>query len=384
MLGSGAYATVIIDNGVAVKRVPVRSLDSLVREVIFTRCCSHPSIIAIHRAVVRNEYFTIEMKPYPSDLLKYRARGLQDVFAIAYQLLCAVEHMHAAGIIHCDIKAANILIDPGPIPKPVLCDFGISMRVDERVHFGRIQTVDYRAPEVNFDSKTAKYSPAVDIWSIGIVILEMILYKHPVGIIAECEDSTRYAAVLLRTTGETRGDRMKMLKRLRLADISATVARILKCEPDSLLVRSGFCNWVALMLQPNRKIRSAASTLLDIFIKILRREFPEIAVVTKTRIVRELSSLQIVAPACTLDEIGCVTNVPFDIISGFTTASLRYAEYLYQVYVSRKGVARHDVKLACLYIAGTTYCDCKYTRVSKMLDHEQLSTIVTEVIAVIN
>ena len=92
-----------------------------------------------------------------------------------YQLLQALSHIHSAKHIHRDLKCSNILISDDNRVK--LADFGLSRRA---VGFGgemtnNVITLWYRPPELLLGAKV--YGSAVDMWSIGCILLELIIGK---------------------------------------------------------------------------------------------------------------------------------------------------------------------------------------------------------------
>lgn len=96
-----------------------------------------------------------------------------------YQMLRGLKYVHTANVFHRDLKPKNILANSDC--KLKLCDFGLA-RPAFSDHPQAIFWTDYvatrwyRAPEL-CGSFFAKYSPAVDIWSIGCIFAEVILRK---------------------------------------------------------------------------------------------------------------------------------------------------------------------------------------------------------------
>ncbi len=91
----------------------------------------------------------------------------------AYQMFRSLSYIHALGICHRDIKPQNLLVDPSThILK--LCDFGSAKRlVKGEPNVSYICSRYYRAPELIFGC--TDYTPAIDVWSVGCVIAELML-----------------------------------------------------------------------------------------------------------------------------------------------------------------------------------------------------------------
>ena len=100
---------------------------------------------------------------------------------IVRESLVALSYLHRSGIIHRDIKAANILLTTSG--KVLLCDFGVAASlVSSSVHSKRstfVGTPYWMAPEVITQGKT--YDQSADIWSLGITIYEMVTGNPPLS-----------------------------------------------------------------------------------------------------------------------------------------------------------------------------------------------------------
>eukprot|EP01130_Rhizamoeba_saxonica_P013241 TRINITY_DN5626_c0_g1_i1.p1 TRINITY_DN5626_c0_g1~~TRINITY_DN5626_c0_g1_i1.p1 ORF type:complete len:343 (-),score=53.56 TRINITY_DN5626_c0_g1_i1:65-1093(-) len=90
-----------------------------------------------------------------------------------YQLCRGLAYMHSLGICHRDIKPHNLLIDPETHMLKI-CDFGSAKIILEgKDNVAYICSRFYRAPELLFEA--TRYTTAIDIWSAGCVLGELIL-----------------------------------------------------------------------------------------------------------------------------------------------------------------------------------------------------------------
>jgi len=108
--------------------------------------------------------FYVKMKqPFPNILVKL----------YSYQMFRALAYIHGIGICHRDIKPQNMLVDPtSHVLK--LCDFGSAKRlIKGEPNVAYICSRYYRAPELIFGA--TDYTPAIDVWSTGCVIAELML-----------------------------------------------------------------------------------------------------------------------------------------------------------------------------------------------------------------
>lgn len=101
-------------------------------------------------------------------------------------MILGLEYLHKHGVIHRDIKGANVLVDNNGVCK--LADFGSSKKLNEflqKEDFRTlIGTVNWMAPEVILMTGHGRFNEIkiirfADIWSIGCTIIEMATAKPP-------------------------------------------------------------------------------------------------------------------------------------------------------------------------------------------------------------
>ena len=112
------------------------------------------------------------------DHLKRSIMSIVDVKTCMHNVLCGIARMHADGIVHRDVKPANILLDNHKAPQ--LCDFGISARSEDIS--GYAGTRRFVAPEVlelrlsHTDSQT---TCAADLFSAGVTMFYILFRMFP-------------------------------------------------------------------------------------------------------------------------------------------------------------------------------------------------------------
>lgn len=121
---------------------------------------------------------------------KYETMG--DLIKHFKQIVEGVQEMHVQGYLHRDLKSSNIMIDANNQIK--IIDFGMTRSI-QPLMTSMVTTLWYRAPELlEHGSKNvyAKYSDKIDVWSIGIILLEMLLGYPPCKTNCEIEQLKIY------------------------------------------------------------------------------------------------------------------------------------------------------------------------------------------------
>lgn len=155
------------------------------REVMFLQDLNgHDNIIRLRNIIkaVNNKDLYLVFDFMETDLHHViRANILEEIHKqyIIYQLLKGMKYIHSAELIHRDLKPSNILINSDCHIK--IADFGLARSLTSSADDTNIKLTDYvatrwyRAPEILLGS--TKYSKAVDMWSVGCILGELIVGK---------------------------------------------------------------------------------------------------------------------------------------------------------------------------------------------------------------
>ena len=128
------------------------------------------------------DYMETGIRFINSDLhVVIRAGILQEIHKkfIIYQLTKALKYIHSGELIHRDLKPSNMLLNSQCFVK--VADFGLARSLDcpkeqgDPIMTQYVATRWYRAPEILLGS--TKYSKAVDMWSVGCILGELIIGK---------------------------------------------------------------------------------------------------------------------------------------------------------------------------------------------------------------
>jgi serine/threonine-protein kinase len=186
-IGSGGFGTVYladdtwIDKKVAIK-VPHRqtaNFGELLREPRLLASLNHPNIVTILTAEKQDDIFFIVMEYVPGETLESivaREGALDVARALDYtcQICNAVDHAHRNGVLHRDLRPANVLVTDGGLLK--VADFGTSRFLEIAAHGTTvIGSPPYMAPE-QFQGKAVFAS---DLYSLGVTMFQLLTGDLP-------------------------------------------------------------------------------------------------------------------------------------------------------------------------------------------------------------
>ncbi|TGJ86144.1 hypothetical protein E0Z10_g2586 [Xylaria hypoxylon] len=193
-LGEGTYANVFLgflrsdpSQLVAIKKIKIQKeytegmAPDAVREIKHLQELSHPNIITLHSVFSSKdqnlnlvlEYLPLgdlEMLIHDTEHIRY---GAADIKAWMGMLTRAIWFCHQSFVLHRDIKPNNLLIAADGEVK--LADFGLARSFSDpyRLMTSNVITRWYRPPELLFGAQ--HYSGAVDVWSVGLVLAELVI-----------------------------------------------------------------------------------------------------------------------------------------------------------------------------------------------------------------
>lgn len=207
LLGRGGFGWVHLARQLSLDRtVALKVLDPVVardpdaarrfeREGRSAALLDHPAIIDVFDAGSANGLHFIAMRLIDGialdELLRRRRLTPPEVAVLLARIAAALDHAHVRGVVHRDVKPANILLQQGDPAQAWLGDFGIalSIRLAGALSTTTMGTAHYMAPE---QRDPARVGPASDQYSLACVAYQALTGRRPFG-----ADSDDVMAVLL-------------------------------------------------------------------------------------------------------------------------------------------------------------------------------------------
>jgi serine/threonine protein kinase len=200
LVGKGSYGDVCRaqnnSRSMAVKRVDILEDDCdsdwenglrLVREIHFLKHLNHPNLSKLVNLFPNKDYFDdpqtdclktiyVVTEYCPGGSLNgYSLNSISEILSIHYQVLTALEYLHAHNILHRDIKRENIFIRHnrgGRTLHAIVGDFGLARTRIECSMTSEVVTKPYRCPSLLLGE--TNYGGEIDVYATGIVLAEML------------------------------------------------------------------------------------------------------------------------------------------------------------------------------------------------------------------
>ncbi len=190
---------------------------------------SHPNIVTVHDFGLDRGQLFIVMEHIPGtdmkSLLRKRGRfSVEEAIPLMVQACAGIGYAHRAGLVHCDVKPHNLLITPDKRLK--VTDFGIA-RALSTIRPGDRDEVVWGSPQY-FSPEQARGqapSPASDVYSLGVVMYEMLTGTLPFHAATAEELARMHIHARPHLLGEYLPDAPPLLEQI--------VAKVLSKEPSA-------------------------------------------------------------------------------------------------------------------------------------------------------
>lgn len=189
LVGRGAFASVYkginlkTKEVVAIKQIILekdQDVMDLMGEIDLLKILKHPNIVKYHGFVKTSTSLNVFLEFCSGgslrQLYKGRGQGIPESEMVGYvdPILRGLNYLHEQGVVHRDVKAANVLITEHREIK--LADFGVATKVSAQ-HFTLVGTPNWMAPETVLGGEGL--CTASDIWSLGATIIELFTTNPP-------------------------------------------------------------------------------------------------------------------------------------------------------------------------------------------------------------
>eukprot|EP01135_Chromosphaera_perkinsii_P002070 Nk52_evm4s217 gene=Nk52_evmTU4s217 len=163
---------------VALKQIQMENhskKDLIISEIMVMDMCHHKNVVNYIASYYIKGVLWVVMEYMQAgcltDVIETNAFNEDQIAFVAHETLQGLAFLHSHDIIHRDIKSDNVLVDR--LGNIKLTDFGFCAQLTESRNQRRtmVGTPYWMAPEV---VKQKNYGPKVDVWSLGIMIIEML------------------------------------------------------------------------------------------------------------------------------------------------------------------------------------------------------------------
>ncbi|XP_056119451.1 serine/threonine-protein kinase PAK 4 [Rhinichthys klamathensis goyatoka] len=168
---------------VAVKKMDLRKQqrrELLFNEVVIMRDYHHENVVEMYNSYLVGDELWVVMEFLEggalTDIVTHTRMNEEQIATVCLSVLKALSVLHSQGVIHRDIKSDSILLTHDGRVK--LSDFGFCAQVSKEVQRRKslVGTPYWMAPEL---ISRLPYGPEVDIWSLGIMVIEMVDGEPP-------------------------------------------------------------------------------------------------------------------------------------------------------------------------------------------------------------
>ena len=153
-------------------------LEVIDQEVYVLQALKHPNIVKYYDSIEDEHHLCIITEFWEGLTLNefirtYKRLGERRAVKVVHQILKAIQYWHSKNISHRDLKPENIIVDDNN--KVKLIDFGLSKLTSQSQLKSILGSPQYMSPEIS----TGVYTNKIDIWSIGVLLYEMISGEVP-------------------------------------------------------------------------------------------------------------------------------------------------------------------------------------------------------------
>lgn len=252
------YTAVDRKNGhkMAVKKMDLRKQqrrELLFNEVVIMREYHHPNVVDMYDSFLVGDELWVLMEYLEggalTDIITQSKMNEEQIATVCKACLSGLVFLHSNGVIHRDIKSDSILLSREG--KVKLSDFGFCAQVNSELPKRKslVGTPYWMAPEV---ISRLPYGPEVDIWSLGIMVVEMVdgeppfFNEPPLQAMRRVRD---FPAPKLKSTHRVSSRLLGFLERMlvRDANVRATAYELL--EHPFLLQASSYSCLIPLIQQ---------------------------------------------------------------------------------------------------------------------------------------